>query len=143
MRAAAAALAAITTVSLVPALAQAGAPAGCRHPLTPVPSAAAIPAAVTAPLKWIAFHGEGWNATDVVTPGTPTAGYLWAAHSGLNWIVAYKVGGIACCSTRFALLTPRSGGYAQVIPAQGRPDWFGDASCAGIDAALSAYAGGR
>jgi hypothetical protein len=145
MRAAAAALAAITTVLLIPAMAQAGAPAGCRHPLTPVPSAAAIPAAVTAPLKWIAFHGESWNATDVVTPGSLTAGYEWAARSGSNWIVAYKVGGIACCSTRFTLLLPKGAAYAPVIPAypSKTPDWFGDASCAGIDAALSTYAGGR
>jgi hypothetical protein len=142
--AAAAALAATMTVFLVPALAQAGVPAGCRRPLTPVASADAIPPAVTAPLKWIAFHGERWNNTDVVTPGERTAGFLWAAHAGPDWIVAYRVGGIACCSTRFTLLLPKGGAYAPVTPAYpSKTDWFGDASCAGIDAALSAYAGGR
>ncbi len=144
MRAAAAALAAIVIVLLAPALAHAGAPVGCRHPLAPAASADAIPSAVTASLKWIAFHGEGWNHTDVVTPGERTAGFLWAAHAGADWIVAYRVGGIACCSTRFTLLLPKGGGYAPVTPAySSKTDWFGDASCAGIDAALSAYAGGR
>ena len=139
---AAAALAAILLVA--PALAHAGAPAGCRHALTPIASSSALPGPVTAPLRpWMALHGEAWNPTDVVTPGALTAGYEWGAHAGPYWIVAYKVGGIACCSTRFALLVPRGGGYEQVVPAVGRPDWFGDASCAGIDAALGAYAGGR
>jgi hypothetical protein len=140
---AAAALAAII-FSLAPALAHAGAPAGCRHPLTPIPSAAAIPPAAAAPLHpWMALHGERWNVSDDITPGTPTAGFLWAARAGSDWIVAYKVGGISCCSTRFALIVPQGGRYVQVTPARGRPDWFGDASCAGVDAALTAYAGNR
>ncbi len=141
MRAAAAALAAILLVG--PALAHAGAPAGCRHALVPVRTADAIPAAVTAPLKWIAFHGERWNGGDAMTPGLPSAGFEWAARSGPNWIVAYKVGGISCCHTRFTLLVLQRGAYVQVVPPKGQPDWFGDASCAGIDAALSANAGGR
>ena len=60
------------------------------------------------PLRpWIALHGERWNHTDVDRlPDERTAGFLWAAHSGPDWIVAYRVGGIACCSTRFALLLP-------------------------------------
>ena len=144
MRGAATALAAILTGLLVPALAHAGAPAGCRHPLAPAASVDAIPPAVTAPLTWIAFHGEHWNSTDVVTPGARTGLFLWAARSGADWIVAYKVGGIACCSTRFTLLLPKGGAYAPVTPAYpSKTDWFGDAGCAGIDAALSAYAGGR
>ena len=138
---AAAALAAVC-LSFAPALAHAGAPTGCRHPLTPVSSADAIPAAAAAPLHpWMALHGERWNGGDAITPGAPVAGFLWAAHHGPNWIVAYKVGGVSCCSTRFALIAPQGGRYVQAVPAKGRPDWFGDASCAGIDAALTAYAG--
>jgi hypothetical protein len=143
MRGVAAALVAFT-FSLAPALAHAGPPASCRHPLVPISSSSALPAPVAAPLRaWMALHGERWNATDDVTPGALVASYEWAARSGPDWIVAYKVGGISCCKTRFALLKPQGAAYAQVVPARGRPDWFGDASCAGIDAALSAYAGSR
>jgi hypothetical protein len=143
MRAAAAALAAFL-LSLAPALAHAAAPTSCKHPLVPIASAAALPPAVAAPLRsWMALRGERWNSTDAIGPGELTAGYQWAARSGPDWIVAYKVGGISCCSIRFALLVPQGGGYLQVVPARGRPDWFADPSCAGIDAALTAYAGGR
>ena len=140
---AAAALAA-TLACLAPTIGHAAAPAGCRHPLTPVASSAALPPAVAAPLKsWMALRGERWNATDAIGRGDLTAGYLWAARSGPNWIVAYKVGGISCCSTRFALLLPQGGRYVQAVPARARPDWFGDVSCAGVDAALAAYAEAR
>jgi hypothetical protein len=145
MSAAAAALAAFLLI-LAPALAHAGAPAGRRHLLAPVASAAALPPAVATPLRsWMALRGERWNSTDSIGPGELTAGYEWAGRSGANWIVAYKVGGVACCSTRFTLLVPHGDGYVQatVLPGRDRPDWFGDPSCAGIDAALSAYAGGR
>lgn len=144
MRAAAAALAAIS-VGLTPALALADAPRGCHHPLTPVASANAVPSAVTGALPWIAFHGEPWNATDAITPGSRNGAYQWGARFGANWIVAYKVGGIACCSTRFFLFIPRGmgGGYIQAVRYPDQPDWFGDPTCAGIDAALAAYAGAR
>jgi hypothetical protein len=143
MRGAAAALAALLP-AVAPMLAHAGPPASCRHPLVPIASAAALPPPVAAPLRsWMALRGERWNATDAISPGELTAGYQWAVRSGPDWIVAYKVGGISCCSIRFSLLVPRGGGYGQVLPSRDRPDWFGDPSCAGIDAALSAYAGGR
>jgi hypothetical protein len=144
MRADTAALVAMLIVLLLQTTAHAGAPAGCRHALTPVPSADAIPPAVTAPLKFIAFHGEPWNATDSVTPGARTASFQWAAHFGPDWIVAYSVGGISCCFTRFMLLLPQGKFYVPVIPVYPQKvDWFADASCARIDAALTAFAGAR
>ena len=115
----------------------------CRHPLTMV-SAVALPPAVARPLSsWMALHGEPWSKGDAVSPGELIAGFEWAANSGADWIVAYRVGGIACCSTRFALMVPRGAAYAQVIPPSGGTDWFGQPTCAGIDPALDAYGNRR
>jgi hypothetical protein len=112
----------------------------CRHPLTTIGSADGLPASITTQVRpWMALHGERWNDTDSITPGDLTASFLWAARSTGDWIVAYKVGGIACCSNRFALFKPVGTGYQQVLAPSGAPDSFGDASCKGLDAALGAY----
>jgi hypothetical protein len=117
-----------------------GPPSPCRHPLASVASPDELPATVIASLKpWLAMHGEPWNATDSVSRGDLRARYLWAARSSGDWIVAYGVGGITCCSVRLALFTPAASGFKQVIPPRGGPDKFGDATCKGVDAVLDAY----
>ncbi|MFI4934553.1 MAG: hypothetical protein ACHP7N_08040 [Caulobacterales bacterium] len=145
-RAARLASAALLAGWVVAGSAQAAAPAlHCRHPLTMAASAADLPAAVTASLrKWMALHGEAWSRSDAIGPGQLTAGFDWAARSGKSWIVAYTVGGIACCRQRFNLFVAEAASpYHDVIPPAGRPDYFGDVSCAGIDPALDAYASAR
>jgi hypothetical protein len=117
---------------------------GCRHPLALAHSAADLPPTVTASLRpWMALHGEAWNNGDALEPHDLTASYAWAARSGKAWIVAYAAGGRICCRTRFALFTAGGQAYRQVVPPVGRPDYFGDVSCAGIDPALDAYARGK
>jgi hypothetical protein len=115
----------------------------CRHPLATVGSADGLPGPVAGQLRsWMALHGEAWNRTDAITPGELTAGFLWAGQWNGDWVIAYRVGGIACCSTRLALFTPSASGgasYRWVTPPTGAPDNFGDASCKGIDAVLDAY----
>jgi hypothetical protein len=119
----------------------------CRHPLTAIGSADGLPPSITAQVRpWMALHGERWNNTDAISPGERTAGFLWAAHSNANWIVAFRSGGIACCNNRFGLFLPTTPGgasYRQVLPAAGSPDLFGDTSCTGVDAALDTYAARR
>ena len=126
---------------------QPGPPMHCRHPLTAIGSADGLPASIIAQVHpWMALHGERWNRTDAVSPGELTAGFLWAAHSNASWIVAFRSGGIACCSNRFGLFLPATPGgasYREVLPAAGSPDLFGDISCKGVDAALDTYAGRR
>ena len=112
----------------------------CRHSLSTIDAADGLPPSIGAQLRpWMALHGERWNATDSITPGDLTAKFLWAARSHGDWIVAYKVGGIACCSNRFAFFKPVGTGYQQALAPSGAPDYFGDASCKGLDAALDAY----
>jgi hypothetical protein len=116
----------------------------CRHPLATTGSADSLPASVTTQLRtWMALHGESWNRTDAITPGELTAGFLWAASWNGDWVIAYSVGGIACCSTRLALFVPGPAAYRWVTPASGAPDNFGDATCKGIDAVLDAYGAHR
>jgi hypothetical protein len=119
----------------------------CRHPLATTGAAADLPASVAAQLRpWMALHGERWNGGDSISRGDLTSGFLWAAHGNGNWVVAYTVGGISCCHTRFALFTPAapgSAGYRWIMPTKGAPDYFGDASCGGLDAALDAYGARR
>jgi hypothetical protein len=114
----------------------------CRHSLTTYGAADSLPTAIASQLRpWMALRGERWNRTDSIMRGDLTAGFLWAAKAKADWIVAYSVGGVACCSTRFGLFKPTAAGrgYQQVIPQPGAPDNFGDASCKGIDAVLDAY----
>jgi hypothetical protein len=112
----------------------------CRHPLATTGSADALPGSITAQLKpWMALHGERWSATDAISPGELTAGFLWAARWSGDWIVAYRSGGIACCSNRTNLFIPHAGSFQQIIPQAGAPDDFGDVTCKGIDAVLDAY----
>jgi hypothetical protein len=119
----------------------------CRHPLTTIGSADALPRSIIAQVHpWMALHGERWDNTDAVSPGELTAGFLWAGRWNADWIVAFRSGGIACCSNRFGLFTPTTPGaasYRQILPEVGAPDLFGDVSCKGVDAALDAYAGRR
>jgi hypothetical protein len=115
----------------------------CRHPLATIGSADGVPGSITNQVKgWMALHGERWNDTDSISRGDLTASFLWAARSNADWIVAFRSGGIACCSTRFVLFKPAAVGastYRMFTPPNGAPDDFGDASCKGVDAALSAY----
>jgi hypothetical protein len=114
----------------------------CRHALTTFGAADSLPAPIASQLKpWMALHGERWNRTDSIMRNDLTAGFLWAARSNADWVVAYSVGGVACCNTRFGLFKPTAAGrgYQQVIPQSGAPDQVGDATCKGIDAVLDAY----
>jgi hypothetical protein len=119
----------------------------CRHPLTTIGSADGLPPSLTAQLRpWMALHGERWNRTDSIIQGDLTASFLWAARWNGDWIVAFTSGGIACCSNRFGLFLsgpPGGSAYRQVLPQPGEPDYFGDTTCKGIDAALDAHAGRR
>ena len=117
----------------------------CRHFLATVGSAGDLPYPIVQLIKsWMVLRGEAWNHTDARRLGELSAGFSWAAQWSGNWIVAYDVGGIACCHTRFALFAPvgdvREGRYREVTPSSGKTDPFDHADCAGIDAALDAYA---
>jgi hypothetical protein len=121
-------------------------PLNCRHPLSVTTSSSDLPPLVAKDLSsWMALHGEPWNDTDSVSPGQLTANFLWATHSAHSWVVAYSVGGYSCCHTRFRLFVGSrvpSFGYWPITPALGggQPDFFGVATCVGIDAALDTYA---
>ncbi len=115
----------------------------CRHPLAMAASASELPVTVIAALHpWMALRGERWNRTDAMMAGDLTAGFTWAARSGGTWIVAYSVGGIACCRTRFAAFVPAGkagSGFRQVVDPADKTDEFGNASCVGIDRFLDAH----
>jgi len=119
----------------------------CRHALAMAPAASALPPSITNQLRtWMALNGERWNRTDSISPGELVASYEWAARAGQTWLVAYNVGGDDCCHIRLAAFVPQGGaasGYRQVMPEVGRPDEFGDASCAGIDRFLDNHGLGR
>jgi hypothetical protein len=109
----------------------------CRHTLAMARSSADLPPSVTASLRpWMALRGERWSKTDAVGPGTLVAGYQWGARSGPIWLVAYRVGGIACCRTRFAVFKPQGAGYRWLTKGLAQPDFAQQVTCADVDRLL-------